>query len=98
MGQIPSHQHAAALVAVEVGDAQDRGQWVMQRTVNWLLDQFGCAHLDTFATDQIGNALRDVGIKIEPALSEQTQSGSISRSLADRSEVASPPPLRRWAL
>ena len=62
----------------EVTRGRHQGQPVIQRTVNWLLDQFDLVHLDERSAAEIEQLLHQVGVRVEPALTHLGQSGSVN--------------------
>jgi hypothetical protein len=79
----------------EVTRGRHKGQPVIQRTVNWLLDQFDLAHLDEGSAAEIEQLLSQVGVRVEPALASLGQSGSVNLTAGS---VTTHCAIRHWEL
>lgn len=79
----------------EVTRGRHKGQPVIQRTVNWLLDQFDLAHLDEGSAAEIEQLLSQVGVRVEPALAQLGQSGSVNLTVGGATAHCA---IRHWEL
>jgi hypothetical protein len=86
---------AARRIEREITRSQRNGQHVIQRTVNWLLDQFQLAHLDAHSAREMEARLADVGVRVEPSLSDVGQAASVNLTTAS---AASQCAIRHWEL
>ena len=88
---------AARRIEDEITRGQHNGQQVIQRTVNWLLDQFQLAHLDAHSARAIEARLAEAGVHVEPSLSDLGQAASINLTAA-KPGSASQCAIRHWEM